>query len=583
MNNDDMGNDDMRKPDRHGADRHNADGHSADSHNAEHNASGPSRNPQGSTPWELASAEAAVTSRRPRRSVRRRAASVVATVTVAALALSGCVTAFLPGDRNGGGSSTSTPVAEDVAADLKPFYEQTLTWKSCEGGELECTTFDTPENWDEPSAGSVEIAAVRSRATGSDRVGSLLVNPGGPGGSGYDFVADSLDFATDQKLQESFDVVGFDPRGVGRSTPVTCFDPEGLDAYLYDIPANARGTEAWQQESAQSATDFGKACADNTGEFLHYVNTVQSAHDMDLLRALVGDSKLYYLGYSYGTFLGATYAELFPDKVGRLVLDGAIDPSVSNFEVTKTQSIGFENALKAYLESCLAGSDCPFTGSVDQAMAQIRALLESVDTTPIRNSDGRMLGSGTLVTAIIYPLYSQSSWSYLTQMFDDVMKGSASVAFTLADGYNGRNPDGTYADNSTESFTAYNCLDYTYDADPAVMAEQAAEIEKAAPVIGSYMTYGDIGCANWPYTDGAERAPINAPGAPPIMVVGTTNDPATPYEWAVSLADQLESGFLLTYEGEGHTGYNKGSDCVNDAVDDYLVNGTALTSDPKCT
>jgi pimeloyl-ACP methyl ester carboxylesterase len=477
--------------------------------------------------------------------------------------------------------STSTPTGEKVGSGLDPFYSQTLNWTDC-GSGLQCTTAKAPLDWANPAAGGIDLALVRHPATGPDRLGSLLVNPGGPGASGYNFVKDSLDYATDAKLQAGYDIVGFDPRGVGRSSAVACYEPAQMDEYLYGITQASRGTDAWIAELEKAAADFGAACQKNTGALLGHVDTESAARDLDLLRATLGDTQLNYLGYSYGTFLGATYAELYPDKVGRLVLDGAVDPSTSNFDVTRVQAQGFESALRAYLADCLAGSKCPFTGSVDDAMGTIRALLDSVDASPIAAEDGRQLGSSSLLTAIIYPLYQAAAWPLLSDMFDSVMHGQAEYAFRLADAYNGRNEDGSYAHNSTEAFSAINCVDYSYNADPASMRKQASEIEKAAPVIGKYMTFGDIGCAHWPYQFTGERGEIHAPGADPILVVGTTNDPATPFVWAQSLAKQLDSGHLVTYKGEGHTAYNKSNSCVNNAVDDYLLKGTVPASDPNC-
>ncbi|AMB60504.1 peptidase [Microterricola viridarii] len=492
------------------------------------------------------------------------------------IALTGCVTAFLPEPP----PATSTPTGEDVDASVAAFYGQTVQWSSC-GGGMQCADVKAPLNWADPASGTIKLAIVRQPASG-DKIGSLFVNPGGPGASGYDFVKDSVDYATDERLQERFDVVGFDPRGVGRSTAVACYDAAQMDAYLYDVSTTKRGSDAWIAEMTDSSRAFGNACATETGPLLEHVDTQSAARDLDLLRAVLGDKELYYLGYSYGTFLGAVYAELFPGKAGRLVLDGALDPAASNFEVTKVQSVGFENALRAYLKDCLGSSSCPFSGTVDQGMATIAALLASVDASPIRASDGRQLGSNALLTAIIYPLYDAKAWGMLSDMFESVMHGDADLAFQFADGYNGRNADGSYSDNSTEAFMAVNCMDYSYNADPASMRAQAAEIAAAAPVIGSYMAYGDIGCANWPYKFQGERAPIHAAGAPPILVIGTTNDPATPYVWAESLADQLDSGVLVTYQGEGHTAYNKSNSCISNTVDDYLIKGTVPSADPRC-
>jgi hypothetical protein len=215
-------------------------------------------------------------------------------------------------------------------------------------------------------------------------------------------------------------------------------------------------------------------------------------------------------------------------------------------------------------------------------MDEVGRLLASVDASPLRGTDGRMVGADTLLTAIIYPLYSAESWPYLSQMFESVMFGEADVALSFADGYNGRNDDGTYRDNSTEAFRSVNCLDYAYQSDVAIMREKAAAIAASAPTIGPYFGYGDLSCVNWPYKSDRDRAEIHAEGAAPIMVVGTTGDPATPYEWAVALADQLDSGVLVSYEGEGHTAYNKSNACVDDAVESYLIDGTVPASDPMC-
>jgi pimeloyl-ACP methyl ester carboxylesterase len=502
--------------------------------------------------------------------------SLLAAVTVVALSLSGCVGLFLPSQTR----ATSTPVAADVAADLQPFYQQKLVWTSC-AKDMQCTTAKAPLDWNNPSAGEIKLALIRHVATGT-RLGSLLVNPGGPGSSGYDFIRDSLDFAVDKKLQASYDIVGFDPRGVGHSSAVTCYSPSQMDAYLYDITPGVRGSDEWIANNVRSAKEFGQACADKTGALLGHVDTVSAARDLDLLRAALGDKKLNYLGYSYGTYLGTVFAGMYPQNTGRLVLDGALDPASTNVEVNQIQAQGFESALRAYLKNCLAHSGCPFSGTVDEGMATITDLLASVEASPIRNADGRELGANTLVTAIIYPLYDRASWTYLSRMFAGVMKGSAGFAFQLADAYNSRNDDGTYADNSTEAFTAVNCLDFTFDANPAVMRQQAAALSKAAPVIGPYLSYGDIGCANWPYKSTLKRGPIAAAGSAPILVVGTTNDPATPYVWAKNLAAELENGHLVTYKGEGHTAYNKSNSCVNDTVDDFFVHGTVPSSDPKC-
>lgn len=507
----------------------------------------------------------------------RRAAAVIAGLAAASVALSGCLYAMIP-EQSSRPSTTSAPDTEGVAEDLLPFYSQELTWTEC-GVGFDCTDVTAPLDWEDPGKGEITLSVVRHRAEGTP-VGSLLTNPGGPGASGVDLILNSLDFAVGADLIENFDVIGFDPRGVGDSTAVTCYDAPQMDDYLYGIPSAARGTAEWEAELLDSHKKFADACDANSGGILPYITTVNAARDMDLIRALLGDKELNYLGYSYGTFLGATYAKLYPEKAGRLVLDGAIDPAVPGLEVGATQALGFESALRAYMQDCLDSGECPFNGSVDEAMADLGALLASVDSTPLKSGDGRMLGADSLMTAIIAALYSQDSWGYLTQALDEALQGDPTSALFLADFYNGRE-NGTYTDNSTEAFRAYNCMDYPVEDDPAAEAATNAKIAEGAPTIAPYWA-GPDSCSVWPYPPTGTRGEIKAEGAGPILVIGTTNDPATPYEWSESLANQLEEGVLITRVGEGHTGYNKGNACVDDAVEAFLLDDVVPEDGLRC-
>jgi len=503
-----------------------------------------------------------------------RRLAVVATAVTLALALAACAA---PAAR-----TTSTPAPTDVSAELQPFYTQELAWTACED-EMQCATATAPLDWTDPARDSIDLALIRHPAGNGKPLGSVLVNPGGPGGSGYDFIADSLDYAVSKRLSDTFDIVGFDPRGVNRSSAVLCHtDPAQLDSFVYDITPGEIGSDAWIAAAEDANGAYGQQCAANTGDLLGYVDTVSAARDLDLLRNVLGDKKLNYLGFSYGTLLGATYAELYPENTGRLVLDGALDPTSTNFDVSLTQAEGFESALRAFLADCADADDCPFDGSVDESMTKIRTLLDRLDASPIRNSDGRELGSNSMTSAIVLPLYSKDNWPYLRQLFASVMKGDATVAFSLADSYNGRNADGSYLDNSLEARLAINCLDYASQGDPAVMRQQAAELERLAPVLGKQLSYGDVGCLRWPVKASTERPVIDGAGSDDILVVGTTNDPATPYAWAEALAGQLENGHLVSYTGEGHTAYNKSNACVDDTVDDYFIDGTVPSADPEC-
>ncbi|WP_022881461.1 alpha/beta hydrolase [Gryllotalpicola ginsengisoli] len=478
------------------------------------------------------------------------------------------------------GASASAQAAADAAATRK-LYSQALVWTDCSGG-FQCAKAKAPLDWEKPSGAQITLALIRKPATGK-RLGSLFVNPGGPGESAVDFVRSNVG-DMDKTIQEHYDVVGFDPRGVGASTAVSCYDDTEFTKYLYDILPGQRGSTEWLAAARASTAAFGKACLKNTGALLGHIDTWSTAHDLDMLRSDVGDAKVNYFGFSYGTVIGSVYADLFPGNVGRMALDGVTDPAKSYDELVEEQTKGFESNLRSYLEWCLGGSDktCPFSGSVDSALSRIGQLLQQVDQNPIRNSDGRMLGSTTLVTAIITPLYSQSAWPNLDVLFRDVANGSAKVAFLLADSYNDRSSDGKFSSNLIEAFSAIDCVDYTFDDDLAHMRAEAAKLEQIAPTIGKYQSYGGIACDGWPVRATHPLGPVSAPGAAPILVVGTTNDPATPYQEAVDVSKELESAHLVTYHGNGHTAYGQSNSCVTGTVDDYFVNGTVPAEDPNC-
>lgn len=471
---------------------------------------------------------------------------------------------------------------EAIPAEYAPFYSQTLEWTDCHEDML-CSTAIAPLDWAEPTGETIELALVKHEASASKKLGSLFVNPGGPGASGVDFVVDSLDYSVSGAVQKNYDVIGFDPRGVGASTAVVCVDSSAeLDEYLFGELSAERESPEWFAERGEASAAFAQGCLERTGDLLAHVDSVSAAHDLDMLRSAVGDRELNYLGYSYGTLLGAIYAENFPGNVGRMVLDGALDPSSTSFDVNLTQSIGFENALKAYLDDCISREECPFTGTTEEAMFKIGQLLAELDASPLTASDGRVLAADAMLMAIIAPLYSTEAWSYLSNIFVAVNDGDADTAFVAVDWYYNRSEDGTYSDNSTESFMAINCLDYPVTSDPVQWAADAKILAREAPLIGPYLSYGDQLCSQWPFAAVMSPQKVSAKGAGDILVVGTTGDPATPYRWAQSLAKQLEGGHLVTYNGEGHTAYNKSNSCVNNAVDGFLLRGKVPATDPQC-
>ena len=397
----------------------------------------------------------------------------------------------------------------------------------------------------------------------------------------------AAEFVTSDDLRDSFDIVGWDPRGVGASTPVGCYEGAEMDEFLYAVPEYPTGTDAWLADQVDVETDFAAACATASGELLGHIDVESNARDMDMLRAVLGDETLNYLGFSYGTAFGAHYAELFPEKVGRLVLDGAIDPALGAPEVFTAQMAGFEGAFRAYVADCLTGEECPFTGTLDEALAQATELFAGVEARALLADDGRQLTASSLGTALAYPLYDEGSWPALSEMLSELEAGDATAALQFADSYNGRIGDDRYQDDTIAVYTAATCLDGGYTGGLEGTRATLDAIEAAAPTVGAYVAYGDwvhidVACQNWPEPSVVTAAPITAEGAAPIMVVGTTNDPATPYAWAQAMAAQLQSGVLVTREGEGHTAYAQGNACIDRTVDDYLISGTVPTTDPLC-
>ena len=509
-----------------------------------------------------------------------RRASAAALVT-ALLATAGC--ALLPpsaGDaRPGEGRSTADPdIIGEVPAELEEYYSQEVDWEDC-GEPFSCATVQVPLDYAEPDGEQIGLSVIMARAGGTPE-GTILFNPGGPGGSGYSIVKENLEAVTTDRLREDFNILGFDPRGVGRSEPVTCLTDEEMDAARAESfdPATEEGLAA----ARASAEELAAKCEQNTGELLGHVDTVSAARDMDILRAVAGDAQLNYLGFSYGTFLGATYAELFPERVGRLVLDGGLDPSASNEEVTLGQAAAFEKAIRTYVADCQTGSSCPLPGDVDAGVAAIQDLFAKIDASPMVSADGRTVTASMFVSGFILPLYNDENWPLLTQALDRALDGDPSIMLYLADLSADRNENGEYESNSTVAFNAINCLDYPMVTDLEQMRRDAAELEQASPTLGRYLAYGGLTCAAWPYEATGQPHEIAAAGAAPILVVGTTGDPATPYEWSQALAEQLESGVLLTWEGEGHTAYGRGSDCVADAVDEYFLTGTVPDDGTVC-
>ena len=473
--------------------------------------------------------------------------------------------------------------SEPPAPDLASFYGQQLDWEACRGG-FECATLTVPVDYADPGGGTIELELLKVPAADpSARVGSLVVNPGGPGAPGTSYASQAKDVFRDALL-DHFDIVGFDPRGTGESAPVDCLPDDQMDAFLEADPVPDDQSEV--DDLVDGLDDFWAGCVANTpggaSGIVSHVTTIEAARDMDVLRAALGQAELDYFGASYGTKLGATYADLFPDKVGRLVLDGAVDVSLDSVSLSLGQAEGFERALTAYVDDCVDGGDCFLGDSTEEGLQTIKDVLADVDEGPLPTSDDRELTAGTAFLGVITPLYNRDYWFLLDQGLEEALDGDGSTLQLLADAYASRNPDGSYSDNSTEAIYAINCLDDPFAVTADEVPDYYDEFLDASPTLGEVFAWGLVGCGGIEVKSSEPPRKIKAAGAAPIVVVGTTRDPATPYEWAVSLADQLESGVLVSRDGDGHTGYNAGNDCVNEAVEDYLVDGTVPDDGLQC-
>ncbi|MDQ3627970.1 MAG: alpha/beta hydrolase [Actinomycetota bacterium] len=516
---------------------------------------------------------------RPQLRVHQAAAACVAALlTVAACSDAGSLReepAESGTTQTTGPPETSAPTLD--AAALDDYYEQEVEWTDCTGGE--CGSALVPLDYAEPTGETVTLALKRIPATG-EPVGTLFVNPGGPGGSGVEF-ADTFVTQMRPQVLRSYDVVGFDPRGVGRSDPVDCLG----DAELGDFLAADADPETPEEiAQVQDAVDeFGQGCVASTGDLLAHVSTIEVARDLDVLRGVVGDEQLTYYGASYGTSIGSAYAELFPEHAGRLVLDGATDPSLSSQERNLTQAAGFQTALYAYVENCQLSPDCPLPPGRDEAARRVGDLLDQLDAAPLPTGDPeRPLTESLGFYGIGGMLYNQANWAVLTPALERAFAGDGAELLRLSDFYFSREDDGSFTDNSAEAILAVNCLD---DPSSSSVEEVEASIPaytEASPTFGRLFAWSQISCADWPVESSYEPREIRAKGAEPILVIGTTRDPATPYEWSVALAEQLESGVLVSRDGDGHTSFGADNACVDSAIDAFFLDGTVPDDGLEC-
>ncbi|MFG2604516.1 alpha/beta hydrolase [Streptomyces sp. NPDC048514] len=507
----------------------------------------------------------------------------------AALLVAGCGGGSSGGGGTGGGSEgKEADTAPPSASGPKPsgglpasLTAQHLDWQRCKatrdspapGGDWRCATLQVPLDWSKPDGATIGLALIRAQAAGGDRIGSLLFNFGGPGGSG---VSTMPYYATTAaSLRERYDLVSWDPRGVGGSEGIRCRADREIEA-AEDVDATP-DTPAEQQAFFQDAADFGKGCRKTAGRLLAHVSTTDTARDMDLMRQVLGDTRMHYFGISYGTELGGVYAHLFPKRVGRLILDAVVDPAADTVGHAENQARGFQRALDDYLKS--TGQD-PERGSRD-----IADLLERIDAEPLPTSSGRKLTQTLAVTGIVLPLYRETSWPELTAALRAARKGDGSRLLKLADDYNERDSAGRYGTTS-HSQRAISCLDDRQRPTGAETERRLAGFERISPVFGDFLAWDTAGwCHGWPVPGQFDTPEVSAQGAAPVLLVGNTGDPATPYEGARRMADELGRGVgvELTWKGEGHGAYGSGSDCVDSAVNAYLLKGTVPKDGTVCS
>jgi pimeloyl-ACP methyl ester carboxylesterase len=508
----------------------------------------------------------------------RRLTRWAALAAAAALLAGGC--SGSSGDRDGTGASPAPGVADpSLPASLT---SQKLDWKRCEatpsapapGGQWRCAKLRAPLDWSEPDGETIELALIRSTARGGsgERLGSLLFNFGGPGASGVETLPLFDPVLT--KLHERYDLVSWDPRGVASSEGVRCRDDQEIEAA--ESVDSTPDTPAEEAAFLADAEDFAQGCAESAGKLLSHVSTADTARDMDLMRQVLGDARLHYFGISYGTELGGVYAHLFPERVGRLVLDAVVDPTADTIGHARNQTLGFQRALENYLE---------FTGEdPEEGTRRIAGLLKRIDARPLPTGSDRELTETLALTGIVLPLYSETSWPRLTDALEKAEKGDGSALLSLADSYNERDSSGRYH-TTTHAQRVISCLDDKQRPTLEEVRRLLPEFEKISPVFGPLLGWDAAGwCHGWPVPGQADTPDVSAPGAAPILLVGNTGDPATPYEGARRMADELGKGvgIVLTWEGEGHGAYGRLSDCVDATVNAYLLEGKVPEDGKVC-
>ena len=508
-----------------------------------------------------------------------RAASRLALVVIAVVVVVGCSPDVPPKptgsdsvvlDPNAtpgpDGAASAAPEPSSAGPTLPP--QAKALWNDC-GKGFQCTSIKVPRDYDDLTAGMLDLSLLRLPATDREaRIGSLVINPGGPGGSGVDFVRGGAS-QFPKALREKFDIVGFDPRGVASSSPVRCIDD--LDG-LADVDPSPDDADEFEALVDQ-AHEYADACAERNAAILPYLSTEAVAQDLDQIRAAVGDEQLTYMGFSYGTLIGSMYADRFPGKIRAMVLDGALDPSISEADLRTGQAKAFEASLLRFFSWCSKKTSCAFHegGKTKKAFESLMAKIEKKPLRILRYAGRRRVGPGLAYSAVAGAMYDRKAWPSLALALEWAKRGDGRLIVAISDPFRGRKENGSYS-NMSDAYFSNTCLDFPTSTDPATYAARAETFRKIAPHFRA-AAYNDLTCAFWSIPPQRTPAPASGAGAPPIVVVGSTGDPATPYAWSKALAKQLESGVMLTRKGDGHTGYFLSS-CIRKAIDPYLLDLT---------
>jgi len=495
------------------------------------------------------------------------------TVPALVLALVGAVTVAGP---------ASPGVAKEGDPALAGYYAQQIDWVQCRGRSTRslCATVEVPIDYDDPTGRKIDLALLKVPATGTAQA-SLVVNPGGPGAGGLDF-AEYLASVMDSDVRAVYDVVGFDPRGVGESAPVTCLTGKQTTRwYRTDITPD---TAKEQRTLFSRAEQISDGCLADDPVLARSVGSANTVKDMDVIRRALGDDTLNWFGFSYGTELGAYYAQEFPDRVGRMVLDGGVNPALDAMGVSEDQSRGFQIAMGRFAADCATKSTCVAT-TAGGVIREINALLRQLDRKTLPTDSSRRLVQSEAITALFFAMYSTDLWSTLRSGLTQAKKGDGTTLQLLAQLANDQTGPNSYGSNIASAFYAIGCWDYPATPGAAGLRSAAKKWSQGArvPEMARAMSWGNAPCSSWFGHSTEARAPVQSTTQAPILIIGTTFDPATPYKWSQALASQLSTSRLLTHRGDGHTVYGDSNLCVDDFADNYLLTGALPDPGSVCT